>query len=137
MILSFTFVGRLTSNNVVTRRVGKRMIANPKAVSDKNKIGMLALEAKIKSGWIIPEACAVTIVCFNSRKDLSNCEKCVGDGMNGIVYRDDSDIIELNIKKCRDLGPERYDITVEPREPIPKPKPLRITPPKKAKGTTA
>ena len=55
-------------------------------------------------------------------------------GMNGIVYRDDSDIIELHIKKRRDLGPERYDITVEPREPIPKPKPIRVPSLNKTKG---
>ena len=136
MTINFTFVGRITSNNVVTRRVGRRMIANPQAVSDKNKVAMLALESKNAVGWVIPEACAVYIACFNTRKDISNCEKCVGDGMNGIIYHDDSDIIELHVVKHCDSGKERYDVTVEAREPITKPKPVRrVSPPKAKKGT--
>ena len=121
--LTFMFVGNLTSNNRVSRRVGRRTIVNPQATLDKNKVGMLALEAKQGCGWVMPEACAVFITAFNSRKDASNIEKCIGDGMNGVVFADDSCIIDLHIVKRRDLEGERYIVQVQPREPLAKPKP--------------
>ena len=101
--LTFTFVGNITSNNRVSRRVGRRTIVNPQATLDKNKVGMLALEAKQNCGWVMPEACAVFITAYNSRKDASNIEKCIGDGMNGVVFADDSSIIDLHIVKCATL----------------------------------
>lgn len=37
---------------------------------------------------------------FPKRIDLDNCYKSITDAMNGIVYLDDSQIVEAHIHKC-------------------------------------
>lgn len=39
------------------------------------------------------------------RVDLDNLSKCVLDAMNGIVYKDDSEIMDLEIMKCVGKNP--------------------------------
>jgi len=42
---------------------------------------------------------------FPKRVDLDNCYKSITDAMNGIVYADDSQIVEAHIMKCYSLEP--------------------------------
>jgi len=42
---------------------------------------------------------------FPKRVDLDNCYKSITDAMNGIVYADDSQIVEAHILKCYALEP--------------------------------
>ena len=49
-----------------------------------------------------------TEACLNGleypkRVDLDNCYKSITDAMNGIVYADDSQIVEAHIMKCYSL----------------------------------
>jgi Holliday junction resolvase RusA-like endonuclease len=51
-----------------------------------------------------------TEACLNGleypkRVDLDNCYKSITDAMNGIVYADDSQIVEAHILKCYALEP--------------------------------
>lgn len=51
-----------------------------------------------------------TEACLNGleypkRVDLDNCYKSITDAMNGIVYVDDSQIVEAHILKCYSLEP--------------------------------
>jgi Holliday junction resolvase RusA-like endonuclease len=51
-----------------------------------------------------------TEACLNGleypkRVDLDNCYKSITDAMNGIVYSDDSQIVEAHILKCYSLEP--------------------------------
>jgi len=51
-----------------------------------------------------------TEACLNGleypkRVDLDNCYKSITDAMNGIVYVDDSQIVEAHILKCYALEP--------------------------------
>jgi len=51
-----------------------------------------------------------TEACLNGleypkRVDLDNCYKSITDAMNGIVYADDSQIVEAHIMKCYSLEP--------------------------------
>jgi Holliday junction resolvase RusA-like endonuclease len=51
-----------------------------------------------------------TVACLNGleypkRVDLDNCYKSITDAMNGIVYADDSQIVEAHILKCYALEP--------------------------------
>ena len=51
-----------------------------------------------------------TEACLNGleypkRVDLDNCYKSITDAMNGIVYADDSQIVEAHILKCYSLEP--------------------------------
>jgi Holliday junction resolvase RusA-like endonuclease len=42
---------------------------------------------------------------YPKRVDLDNCYKSITDAMNGIVYVDDSQIVEAHILKCYALEP--------------------------------
>ena len=42
---------------------------------------------------------------YPKRVDLDNCYKSITDAMNGIVYMDDSQIVEAHILKCYSLEP--------------------------------
>jgi len=50
--------------------------------------------------------------------DLDNLAKTVLDGCNGVVYRDDAQIVELTISKWRveDPGDEGFHIEIEVRD---------------------
>ena len=45
------------------------------------------------------EACLNGSEAHTKRPDLDNCVKAITDGMNGIVYKDDSQIVNLHAKK--------------------------------------
>ena len=53
------------------------------------------------------------------RRDLDNCAKSICDGLNGIVYQDDSQIAELIVRRFVDRQRPRAEITFEaiPRPP--------------------
>ena len=42
---------------------------------------------------------------YPKRIDLDNCYKSITDAMNGIIYADDSQIVEAHILKCYSLEP--------------------------------
>ena len=42
---------------------------------------------------------------YPKRVDLDNCYKSITDAMNGIIYADDSQIVEAHILKCYSLEP--------------------------------
>ena len=46
------------------------------------------------------------------RRDLDNCAKSICDGLNGIVYLDDSQVAELVVKRRIDGQRPRAEITV-------------------------
>ncbi len=56
---------------------------------------------KVKSGWHV------------SRPDLDNIVKAILDGLNGIVYADDTQVAELVASKKYDDSEERVEVLVE------------------------
>jgi Holliday junction resolvase RusA-like endonuclease len=123
--LTFTVPWRVTSNNVAARRVGRAMIPNPAATRDKQRIWQIAFAAAKEQGWKMPDAAALYIVAYGTRKDVGNIEKIISDALSGVAWIDDRIVTELHVEKKRDLGEERYDVRVEPRPVLEKPKPLR------------
>ena len=47
------------------------------------------------------------------RRDVDNCAKSICDGLNGIAYLDDSQIIELTVRRAVDRERPRAEVTVE------------------------
>lgn len=121
--LEFVVPWRVTSNNVAARRVGRAMIANPAATRDKQRIWQIAFAAAHEQGWKMPEAAALHIVAFNTRKDVGNVEKVICDALAGVAWNDDRILVELRVEKRKDLDGERYAIRIEPRDPLVAPKP--------------
>lgn len=59
------------------------------------------------------------------RPDLDNLCKLVGDALNGVAYRDDSQIVRASISKLYSPGTERTDVTLTFLPAIPKPQKQR------------
>jgi len=47
------------------------------------------------------------------RRDLDNCAKSICDGLNGIAYEDDSQIVELIVRRHVDRERPRAEVIVE------------------------
>lgn len=113
--LTFTIHGNVVSNNRVARfGSGDRPHKSKEAREDTKRIREIATVAATAAGWVNPDACCLEILAFNCRKDAGNVEKCIADALNGVVYRDDSDIMELTVSKHWDRGGERYEVSVMP-----------------------
>lgn len=113
--IAFTIRGRLVSNNRVTRHVGRLAIKSGEAREDEARVRTLAFAVAVKTGWKPPEAAALYITAWNTRKDVDNVSKIISDGLQGPVLRNDRDLVALGVKLDWDSGGERYDITVIPR----------------------
>lgn len=93
-----------------------------------------------------PVICNITYYLSSHRvKDLPNLPKTTCDALNGAFYKDDSQIVEMNLKKKYDKLSPRVEIEVIPlaydesvslpttlREPKPK-TPRRVSAPKEIK----
>ena len=127
MILEFCVVGKITGGNRIktTVRMGaaNRTITTKSARHDLARVTQLAWVAAQECRWVRPEASFVSIVAYNSRLDVDASCKVILDGMIGVAYEDDRTVVELCVKKRRDLAGERYEVKVSPREALVKPKP--------------
>ena len=62
------------------------------------------------------EPVSVTVAVFMGdarRRDLDNCIKAITDGLNGVAYADDSQIVDLHAHKRIDRDYPRAVVTVE------------------------
>jgi hypothetical protein len=126
VVLAFTLDGRITSNNFVKtgvpiRRRGKpavRMLKTKGARDDQAFVAAVASIAAATIGWQKPAAASLEIIAWNTRKDVGNIEKVIADGMIGIAYDDDRVLVSLRVEKRKDIGGERYDVTVRPADPL-------------------
>ena len=125
--LAFSVVGKITGGNRIktTVRIGgaNRTITTKSARHDLARVTQLAWVAAQECGWERPEASSVTIIAYNSRLDVDASCKVILDGMIGVAYEDDRTVVDLHVEKHRDLDGERYEVQVQPREPLTKPKP--------------
>ena len=126
--LEFTVPGKITGANRVktTVRMGahNRTITTASGRHDLSRIYQIAWAAAQAAKWHMPDACAVQIVAWNSRLDCDATPKITMDAMIGVVYADDRIVIELAVQKRLDAQGERYDVRIEPRDALQKPKPL-------------
>ena len=67
-------------------------------------------------GWKRRASYKVTLKLYfpdKRRRDIDNVAKAICDGMNGVVYDDDSQIKELVIRREMDRGRPRAEVIVE------------------------
>lgn len=66
-------------------------------------------------GWRLSGAVSVEVCCYFSdarRRDVDNVLKCVLDGMNGVAYHDDSQVVLANVAKALDREHPRTEVVV-------------------------
>jgi len=50
------------------------------------------------------------------RIDVDNCAKSILDGMNGVVYLDDNQVVDLRVRKLRESNRKNQRVEIEIRE---------------------
>jgi len=74
----------------------------------------VAWEAKAAGARVLDGPVGVRIICVTSRRnrpDLDNAAKSVLDGLNGICWDDDRQVVELHVLSRRGR-PERVEVEV-------------------------
>jgi hypothetical protein len=121
--VQFVIRGKVTSANEIKTpfalmRGGKpttRMLKSKAAREDTERIKGLALAAKAQAGWRVPAVAALEIYAMNSRLDVGNIEKTIGDSIKGglLIVDDRPSCLEsLFVQHLRDQGGERYIVRV-------------------------
>lgn len=86
---------------------------DPKTRAWESKVSLLARSAANRS-WLPekgPVAVAIDVHGYSKRADLDNAAKAILDGMNGIVFADDRQVVDLHVRRVDD-GAEGARITV-------------------------
>jgi Holliday junction resolvase RusA-like endonuclease len=47
------------------------------------------------------------------RRDADNCVKSICDGLNGVLWDDDAQVVEMSVRKDLDRDNPRAEVTVE------------------------
>ena len=64
-----------------------------------------------------PVAVAIDLFLYGNRRiDVDNCAKSILDGMNGIVYEDDNQVVDLRVRKLQEKDRKNQRVEIEIRE---------------------
>ena len=94
-------------------RLGKHGVYTPKATKRYEQSiawGYLATRSGMISGPV-----RLRVECYFPdlrRRDIDNVVKCIMDGLNGIAYKDDSQVVELSASSKLDRDRPRTVVTV-------------------------
>jgi len=96
----------------VTMRGRKAVVYTPRETRQYEE--RVAWEAKAAGARVLDGPVGVRIICVTSRRnrpDLDNAAKSVLDGLNGICWNDDRQVVELHVYVRRGR-PERVEVEV-------------------------
>lgn len=91
----------LNEKDIVSRTTGRKILSKKYRESKS----YLALYLRAKVSQIISGLCDVTII-QGRRTDIDAYQKIILDAMQGVVYKKDSQVENLSIKKCSRHGKE-------------------------------
>jgi Holliday junction resolvase RusA-like endonuclease len=97
------------SANRYWRHVGHRVVTSAEARAYRRDVGLLLVRVKPIDGQII-----VRLDVFRParRGDLDNSAKVLLDSLRGIAYHDDSQIVELHMRRFEDKERPRVEVEV-------------------------
>jgi Holliday junction resolvase RusA-like endonuclease len=84
----------------------------PKSRKAKQVVKLIALQSRPR-GFVVSERSFIVEIIFYGPHwgaDLDNLAKCAVDGMDGVFWKDDHQIVELNLRKIR--VPKGFEKTV-------------------------
>ena len=119
-VLSFTVDGKPQGKQRARRGKGGRWYTQAATVVYENTVSAEALAAMTVSGIVrryrrYSGPVNLTVACYfpdARRRDADNVLKSVMDGMNGIAYRDDSQVTKATVTKAIDREHPRTEIEV-------------------------
>lgn len=105
-------------------RLGKHgNVYTPKRTTTfETAVRVHALKARVLAQWPLSASLeyAVSILVFiksRRRKDVDNVSKAILDAMNGVVYADDSQVVEIHVYRARDDLSPRVEVSVSVSSP--------------------
>ena len=96
----------------VTMRGRKAIVYTPRESREYEQ--RVAWEAKAAGARPVDGPVGVRIICVTSRRnrpDLDNAAKSILDGLNGVAYADDSQVVELHVYAMTG-EPERVEVEI-------------------------
>jgi crossover junction endodeoxyribonuclease RusA len=97
-------------------RLGKGgRVYTPKATKRFERMIAWAALGVRPRGWILDGRFRVEVIGYypdDRRRDADNLLKSVLDGMNGVLYNDDSQVVEASVTKETDRLRPRTEVTV-------------------------
>jgi len=121
--LTFTIFGPITSNNKGKAPVGGRMLKTKSAKNDAGRAREICTVAVVTQRWEIPDSVAIVVTAWNSRLDIDNSSKVPLDGLKGVAWHDDGDVLSSRIERDFDGQGERYEYVLTA---IPERRPWRL-----------
>lgn len=120
MKLSFTVPGPPQPKERPRRGKGGIFYTPGATRAYEETLKLLALQAvrATRGGWPLATRAPIAVTLHvhfpdKQRRDLDNVIKCLGDGANGVVWHDDSQIAEWHIYKRIDREKPRLEVSVE------------------------
>ena len=82
-----------------------RTITPPKTKAFERKVAQYALVARQEAGWRLLKTGDVALTCYfwpkgKRRFDLDNAIKSVADGLEGVLYANDRQVVEIRGEVC-------------------------------------
>lgn len=111
MIISFTAPYPPTTNKI-WRKFNGHMVLSQEARAYKATIEALARD--VDNGFQSHDLVGVTLHVYRPRKtgDIDNVAKLILDGMQGVTYPNDNQVIELHIYRGDDKANPRIEVQV-------------------------
>lgn len=105
------------SANRYWRNFNGRMVISDEARAYKDEVMYTCLGQSVE---MLEGDISLTIKIYRPRKsgDLDNRIKCLQDALNGVAYRDDSQIVELHAYRYDDKKNPRVEIELEQVYPV-------------------
>ena len=77
-------------------------------------VGLCARAAVQGDALECPVAVKIDLFLHGKRRiDVDNCAKSILDGMNGVVYLDDNQVVDLRVRKLREKNKKEQRVEVE------------------------
>jgi Holliday junction resolvase RusA-like endonuclease len=100
------------SANRYWRKFRNRMVVSQEATAYKKLVGLLATQANVTclDGDVIVR---MDVYRAHRRGDLDNFAKCCLDSLQGVGFRNDSQIVELHMRRFDDKRNPRVEVWIE------------------------
>lgn len=104
------------SANVLWRNVRGRVVKSREARAYVERVRWCALQQGFM-GPPLSMPCAVSVTVYRPRRvgDLDNALKATLDSLKGLVFEDDSQVVELHASRMDDPASPRVVVLVDPR----------------------
>ena len=112
--LEITIEGKAISGNHRTAQNDDgEYFTIPDARHYAERLRRLAKAAAVLAGWKIPDYVHVDVVVYNIRMDRDNVGKTIYDPLQGIVYHNDSRILDGGIARKKDRSGPRITFSIK------------------------